>query len=365
MKSFKVFLFEMSILDARKVMGFTSKFTAKELKARFRRMSMKNHPDRGGDVEIQKSINVAYELLKTDGGSSVGASKGYNSKDTVFTKEWQAAHDKKYNETAVIVRDDLVKNFDTKTYTDYFSKIFNEPFKVTNEKMYPSDAEIDRVSNLRYSSSVNHVSYNVEFSNKNNTRVFNLNLYVNITDLMGKSRGLGGSNTTYPMGVSTYAYIDSRKVKITARDYTNTTKKNVFSKPSVVFPKSKIVNKKKGKFKKSHMLAALKSEIQAKNSGDWWYVPLGDGNSLGIWRMTLMDNKRRSTAFWNTGGIFKRNERNTRFIEAKEFKMRHHGYVETEEFLNILRTIKTYSTKDAIKYLNSEYDRLLNADKNK
>ena len=35
--------------------------TIEELKAEYRRLAMKNHPDRGGDEETMKAINQQYD----------------------------------------------------------------------------------------------------------------------------------------------------------------------------------------------------------------------------------------------------------------------------------------------------------------
>ena len=43
--------------------------TAAELKAAYRKMSMQFHPDKGGDPEIMKVINLAYEFLSKHGFS--------------------------------------------------------------------------------------------------------------------------------------------------------------------------------------------------------------------------------------------------------------------------------------------------------
>ena len=42
-------------------MYFENCFTMAELKAEYRRLAMANHPDRGGDAEVMKAINNAYE----------------------------------------------------------------------------------------------------------------------------------------------------------------------------------------------------------------------------------------------------------------------------------------------------------------
>ena len=42
---------------------FTNCRTLDELKAEYRRLAMKHHPDRGGDLETMKAINAEHDLL--------------------------------------------------------------------------------------------------------------------------------------------------------------------------------------------------------------------------------------------------------------------------------------------------------------
>lgn len=56
--------------------------TLEDLKRQYKKLALKNHPDRGGDVEIMKEINAEYDLFFDD-------MKDYhrNAKGEVYTKE--------------------------------------------------------------------------------------------------------------------------------------------------------------------------------------------------------------------------------------------------------------------------------------
>lgn len=333
----------MSLKDSLTVFGLKSSYTEKELKATYRKLSSKNHPDKGGSVEVMQDINVAYEILK-------------NNTSVVQDKEDHKEFSKKWNESAKSIRDDLVKNVDISAYNNYFSDTFNEPFSSKVERIYPSNSEVDKMDKTRWNETASSVYYDITFSNKNRSKVFNLDISVYMADVIRTSnKGLTTSKTTYPMFVSTFAYIDSRKVKISSRDYTHTNKKSVFTKPATIFPKAKINNKKKKTiFKKASMIASLKAELQAEQSGDYYMVKLGDNNKyLGIYRTTMMRE-----GVWNIGGIFEQNEKKTRYVDTKEHT-KFLSFMETEEFLNILKNVSSYSSKDVIKYLNVEYKRIL------
>ena len=54
----------MDYKQALVILGLAEGFTEDELKKKYRELSMKWHPDKGGDEEMMKQINVAYETLK-------------------------------------------------------------------------------------------------------------------------------------------------------------------------------------------------------------------------------------------------------------------------------------------------------------
>ena len=55
----------MDYKQALVILGLTEGFTEDELKKKYRELSMKWHPDKGGNEEMMKQINVAYETLKS------------------------------------------------------------------------------------------------------------------------------------------------------------------------------------------------------------------------------------------------------------------------------------------------------------
>lgn len=61
----------MTVDQAFKVLGINpSNYKKDDLKDIYRKAAIKNHPDKGGDVNVMTQINLAYELLKNSGGGS-------------------------------------------------------------------------------------------------------------------------------------------------------------------------------------------------------------------------------------------------------------------------------------------------------
>lgn len=349
MNSFKEFLLEVTMRDAIRTFQLKSNFTANDVKAKYRQLSKENHPDRGGSTEAMKDINVAYDLLKTISvNTSTKEEDDYSSEN--FKKMW--------NDTAIHVIRDLVKNLDIDTYKTYFETTFNEQFNVKINKVYPDDQDIANVGTGFRFKTFYDSSYNIKFSNNNNTKVFELNIFVNIADVVKQAnrKGLSSSKTTYPMSIITFAYMDSRRVKITSRDYTYANRKSIFTKPDTIFPKSKI-NKKKKKtlFRKASMLASLKAELQADVSGDFYFLKTGDGNKyIAVYRNVFM-----RTAMWNIHSIQEKNERG-RYINTKQ-NIKHLSLPESEDTLDIFRKLMSLSIKDGLKLIEVEYNKLINA----
>ncbi len=51
------------IAHALEILELPTLITRSDLKKQYRFLSKKNHPDQGGDAQIQEQINAAYKLL--------------------------------------------------------------------------------------------------------------------------------------------------------------------------------------------------------------------------------------------------------------------------------------------------------------
>lgn len=334
MKNFSRFLTEMNLDQSMDILGLSGSFDEKELKLAYRRSSAKAHPDKGGSTDAQQKVNAAYDFLK----KNVTATKVQDDRETIW---------KQYREAAVLIRDDLRKNFKVDNYTKFFTDIFGEEFKGLITANRPEESDMPK-RGAPYASSID-----MEWSNADRTKVFQLHVSVTLADVF-RSGGLASPGTTYPMNVSTFAYLDNRKVKITSRDYTNSSKKAVFDTPDKVFPKSKIVRKNKTKFKKSDMISALKAEIRAEVSQDFWFIPLKGDRFLALTRGTM-----RREAYWSIQGIwFKKSKYSWKRDDSYDRPFM--SFPENEETLNKFKQSKGSDPKKVLDLFKKEYERLIN-----
>jgi hypothetical protein len=71
MKTYKEFISEdkMSYQEALSVFGVQSGYTEEEIKNRYKKLAVTNHPDKGGSDGEMTKINNAYDILKRGKGT--------------------------------------------------------------------------------------------------------------------------------------------------------------------------------------------------------------------------------------------------------------------------------------------------------
>ena len=72
---------EPTVPEAMQVFGLTSlKMSLDDLRSLYRKLSIKQHPDKGGSVEKMQDVNAAYEVLKKNLGRSTTASSSHDAR---------------------------------------------------------------------------------------------------------------------------------------------------------------------------------------------------------------------------------------------------------------------------------------------
>lgn len=273
MYTFKDYLLEttMTLPLAKEVLGLTGAYTADDVKKAYQTASNKHHPDKGGDVEMMKKVNVAYKMLKsTSGVSGTGG------------VDWDAIAEK-YKKHAEFVDKDLKSKFKPEVFTNYFEKVFGEKFiaKIT----FRDNSKVKSPSSA---------GFNAEFKTSDGKIAFDLDVFVYLPNLERPTKGLStNENLSYPMGITAYGYANMKKQKMAQRDYNSKVDHSLFTDPSMIYPEAKLKKMmiaSDKKMTKADFLLGLEKEVEITNwnKADGVYlVNLKDGFAM-IRRSVIM-----------------------------------------------------------------------------
>ena len=253
----------MNFKKALNVFGLSEVPESETLKKLYKKLSIENHPDRGGSQGKMKDINLAYEILK-----NTQQSKNKKSDDV-----WKTIRKKKENNRKIFVPK-MIKMFkdifNEKEVLDYFS-FLNEDLQIKAD-----------VSELKSSYDVG-VQAIISIFNKEKTSVVETVFYVKYNQ--NSSNGLTYSDidekdVMYSVSVSTSFYHNNKKIKISQRDYNWNIGMKKFVNFSEIYPIDKmlkaIAKSSSKKFRKEDMLLGLKRELNANiNGSDIFLYPFG------------------------------------------------------------------------------------------
>ena len=331
MISLRRMLFEMSVNDALTLFSMSASDLgdASLIKKKYRELSIKHHPDKGGDPETMKKVNDAKSTLDKAKAGSTSSGKF----------DWDAMN-KKYQELGKRIKEKLLFDFKPKNYIDYFEKIYDEQFGHEITKEFPKSS--DR--------SPSHAGFQCDFFNRDRSIVFELYVSANLVDAQAtKTLGGGYGNISYPLLVHGFGFYGNRKLKVSQRDWKSTSDHDVLTKPELVFPKNKLEKfKAKAKgivFKKKDMITYLTKKLKGSWDGQWVKVPLKDDLKIYFERHVMMRQAGWYVILFKgvrsvPGGVY------VTFPETQE----------TAEYFNELvrRSMKKRNADDIIKYVHGE-----------
>lgn len=277
-------LLEMSNQEAETTLGLTGTYTASEVKTAWKKAAMTNHPDKGGSLEKMKAVNVAYDKLKNGGGGSSGKFDWAKSNE-----KYQRFHD-------VIIKD-FQSRFKPKAFEEYFKKYFNEDF----------------VTDLKYSDTKSYSTYyawlECKFKNSDSSITFDFRVSVYLSDVVHGGKTLGGDDITYEMSISADGYANSKKQKMSKRNFGYNNSIKVLSTPAMTFPMAKMKKivkdgQKTGpiKLKRADMMKAMVNEVGAvtfsggyvikDQEGNYYFAERGVFMRVPYWRIVPTENNK-------------------------------------------------------------------------
>lgn len=296
----------MSIAQAKKIFNIDSVPSLDDLKDLHKKLVMKHHPDRGGDLSTMQNVNAAFDLLKKNTGSSSSSSGSRYS-----APNWDEIYAKNKMRFG-LMRDFFAKTYDNEKMKQYLEEIFGEPLTTEMSDNTPkSFFKNEPIKDNQYSSSY---SVDIHFFSKDKKTYFTV-IY-SISNNTPSSGALGSSDIderdiVYNISVFTTFYYNRKNLKLSQNRYSY--KYNIGVKklldPKELFPEAKIKkamgSSTKKLFRKSDMLLGLKRELGASiNDNTIFIYPLGklENTFLGF-SFTILRNTFMKTASYMVGGI--------------------------------------------------------------
>ena len=244
---------------------------AAALKTAYRGTSRKHHPDRpGGNVEIMKKVNEAYELLSKQHTRTSPGGKSKAEEKVDYAANVQRA--------LKIVQESLSKSFDPEAFTEHFEK-------ATGTLFMP---KIDTSVSKDYDGNPHYVRTKAEWRSEDGKTIFSLFMSANLADVT-RVRMLGGDDDgdNLAFNVTTLVEIlhDKRKSKFKPRDWASSSKARTLMDPDDLFPTAKIKKmltgkEKARKFSKRDMELGIEKllggRLDRQGNQMWAFIPVGE-----------------------------------------------------------------------------------------
>jgi hypothetical protein len=329
MKSYKQFIAESKMTndEAMKILGLSGSYTPEDVKKAYKVASSKNHPDKGGDTETMKSINVAYEKLKDSTGKAGLSKQSYEERSA-----W-------WRDIAKTVQLEIKSKYKPEEFVKYFNSAFKQDFKETTVW-----GEISETSSPSY------VNVKTEFANADKTIAFDFFISVYLANVVNSKNSMSLSsneNISYPISITAYGYANKKKQKMAQNDYSSTIDHSVVFDPKMSFPLAKLKKMsatptKPAKMTKASFALAIQKELGGLRWNDDSYkIDLSDGMLL-FYRTTMLGK-----GFWTAQvGV-----QNGKYRFTGQSKM--HSFDESAATIDELLKLKSMNLHDATNHLNA------------
>jgi curved DNA-binding protein CbpA len=348
-KNFRQFLKEAKMThdEARRILGLGPNFTAADLKVAYRKASVENHPDRGGDLRKMQDINAANDVLSP---SAVGAQKGADN--MAAWKEREAATDEKRKVYAQIAIDAFTEHFNAQAFAQHFEKVFGQKFthKVVKDPTHQGTS---------YGYKVSYVDREDEWVNADRSIVMFADFTINFNDLLHKPvLSQADAETNLNVSIRSAILVDRKKVKLSQSNYKFRESYKALSDPEVVFPakKMKVQTSKAATraMSKRDVILTFANELEARGDDEWMYVPVGE------YKVALNRHVIMRTAGWMINGVYPK-KGGSRLAQAVGYA----SWLEDETDMNALwdglkslqRAGAHYTPEDIAKFLSGMQDK--------
>jgi curved DNA-binding protein CbpA len=327
-KVLDILLAKLTVNEAEDILELGDSWDSSTLKDAYRKAALKHHPDKGGDAEMMKKVNEAYELLKDKPGSG-----------STTKTDWDAIN-AKYKKAAYIVLNDFKATFKPDNFSEYFEKHTGKKY-TASFKYFPEKEEIEKMR------SPNNVHVTGEWKSEDGNTIFSMSAGVDLHNVVWPKSELGSSDLDigYDMWVNLSILHDNRKVKFKRQNWDRSQLKSILYDPSKLFPEAKIKamfagKDKARKFSKRDMELGLTKKLNANLNKDHAFVPMGTNFTLVMFRYVFgggWNEKRTSInriAVWGFQSVYdKKNTKNRINFTASSGVL---DVIESEAILDVL-----------------------------
>ena len=262
----------LSYSEALKLFNLDKDYTENDVLKKYKRLAIKFHPDKGGDVEKMQDLNYAKDLLLKNVIKDLKQPESRESKksDYEFLKKQTEKLCKEYFD-----------NLNPDVFVEYFNEMFNDSFKYTVTDF--TDYSI-------------FYGKHVKFFNAGKTKLIDLDIWLRFDDVY---RSIANGNLSSPDMKVTYEtklFIDGKRQRVKQKTYNDYGKKEIFRDPTIIFERKKLKAIAQGEKRKGNILKKRDFEYLFENKfggrcngNNIYTIPICNGEAyLCIDRITIM-----------------------------------------------------------------------------
>ena len=267
----RVLLESLSYSDALKLFNLDKDYTENDVLKKYKRLAIKFHPDKGGDVEKMQDLNYAKDLLLKN------VTKEYRQPESRESKKSDYEFLKKQTEKLC---KEYFDNLNPDVYVEYFNEMFNDTFKYTVTDF--TDFSI-------------FYGKHVKFFNAGKTKMIDLDIWLRFDDVYSSIANGNLSSPDMKITYETKLFIDGKRQRVKQKTYNDYGKKEIFRNPTIIFDRKKLKAIAQGEKRKGDILKKrdfeylFEDKFGGRCNNNIYTIPICNGEAyLCIDRITIM-----------------------------------------------------------------------------